>query len=116
MEVRSMLPRILNMLIGTWLMFSAFAWSHPPRQLANTIVCGLLTILFAVLSLYSRRGQQLGASLAVWLFVSGLFTMSTKEPTLWNNALCAIAIFVCSLSMNNPERRHHEQAYAGTSP
>jgi hypothetical protein len=104
---------MLNMLIGTWLIFSAFAWTHTPGQFANTIVCGLLTVLFAVLSLYSRRGQQLGALLAVWLFLSGLFATSVKDPTAWNNALCAIAIFICSLSMNSPLRRQRERAYGG---
>jgi hypothetical protein len=106
-----MLQRILNMLIGTWLIFSAFAWRHGPRQFANTLLCGILTVAFAVLSLYSRRGLQLGGLVAAWLFVSALLGLNAENLTTWNNALCAIAIFVCSLSVEGSERRRLERTH-----
>src|SRR5262245_37476327 len=107
-----MFQRVLNMLIGTWLIFSAFAWRHTSAQFANTVVSGALLLGFAVYSVYSRRGTQLSILLALWLFLSALFRLSINELTAWNNALCAIAAFVSSLSIEGTERRR-QRAYGG---
>ena len=40
-----MTARIFNVLLGTWLFLSAFAWPHPPAQGFTALVCGALTVL-----------------------------------------------------------------------
>jgi hypothetical protein len=78
-----MLPRIFNMLVGAWLIVSAFAWPHAVIEKANTVVCGLLAIGLAVTAIYSRtaryglrtpctmRAAMAGTAKASWPRTSG---------------------------------------------
>ena len=41
-----MTARIFNVLIGTWLIATAFAWGHRDAVATITLVCGALTAVF----------------------------------------------------------------------
>jgi hypothetical protein len=92
-----MSERILGILVGTWLVISAFAWRHTPVQMANAVACGGLAVVLALVSVYWERARYLAGLLSVWIFFAALFTLRLREMTLWNNAVCAIALFLCSL-------------------
>jgi len=93
-----MSARIFNVLIGTWLFLSTFAWGHSPAQGVATMVCGLLTMLTGVLAIYYPRVRYLTALIAVALFVSSLATShATMNLTFWHNAVIAIVIFLIAL-------------------
>jgi hypothetical protein len=85
------------MLVGTWLVISAFAWRHTPVQMANAVACGGLAVVLALVSGYWGRARYLAGLLSVWIFLAALFTLSLREFTLWNNAACGFALFLCSL-------------------
>jgi hypothetical protein len=102
-----MSARILNVLIGTWLFLSAFAWPHGPMQKASAVVCGILTMLSALASIYYPRVRYLTAVLAVALFVASLSTAGRYDVTFWHNAVVAIGIFVVALfDRGTPRERH----------
>jgi hypothetical protein len=90
---------MLTALIALWLIFSAFAWGHSGFHMANTVACGFVALALAIAGFYREEARSLVAVVAVWLFVSAVFTMATSSQlTLWNNALVAIALLTTSLA------------------
>ena len=93
-----MSARIFNVLIGTWLFLSAFGWPHSPAQGMTALICGALTLLSALASIYYPRVRYLTATIAVVLFVASLATAAPRyDLTFWHNAIFAIVIFLIAL-------------------
>ena len=93
-----MTGRIFNVLIGTWLFLSAFGWPHSPAQGLTALICGALTLLTALVSIYYPRVRYLTATIAVVLFVASLATAAPRyDLTFWHNAIFAIVIFLIAL-------------------
>jgi hypothetical protein len=92
-----MTARIFNVLIGTWLFLSAFAWPHQSAQGFSALVCGVLTVLFALATIYLPNVCSLTAATAVLLFMTSIASATRLDRTLWHNAVIAIAIFVAAL-------------------
>jgi hypothetical protein len=91
-------PRILNVILGGWLLVSAFAWPHAQAQRTNTWVVGLISVLFALAAMTLPRARYFNTALAVWLVISTAAVLPFRTPgTTLNNTLVAIAIFVLSL-------------------
>ena len=100
--------RILNVLMGTWLFISAFAWAHTPLEAAFTMACGGLSVVFALATIYHGAFRYLNAGLAVALFVSTIALSAWRGgPTMWHNAVLAILLFVVALFDGRPETVHH---------
>jgi hypothetical protein len=104
-----MSTRIFNVLIGTWLFVSAFMWSHAPLEAAFTMACGGLSVVFALATIYNRGFRYLNAGLAVLLFISTIVLSAWHGPTMWHNAVVAIAIFVLALFDGTTESVNREQ-------
>ena len=94
---RGLSPRIVNVIIGVWLFISAFLWPHLQAQQSNTWICGVLCVIFALVAMAVPWVRYLNTMLAIWLFVSAWALPSVQPGTIWNNVLCAIAIFILSL-------------------
>jgi hypothetical protein len=92
-----MSARIVTVLIGTWLFLSAFAWPHSPAQGMTTLICGVLTVLSALVAIFQPRFRYLTATIGVVLFVASLATAVRYDRTFWHNAVIAIGIFVLAL-------------------
>jgi hypothetical membrane protein len=96
-------PRMLNVLFALWLIVSAFVWPHSTFQVANTLVCGFVSLALALAGLYRDDARYLGVVVAVWLFFSSVITMGApSQATMWNNTLVAIGLLVTSL-VGRPE-------------
>ena len=102
--------RILNVLIGTWLFISAFMWPHSPLEAAFTMACGGLSVVLALATIYHRGFRYLNAGLAVVLFVSTIVLAAWRGPTMWHNAVVAIALFVLALFDGTSEAVHRAEA------
>jgi hypothetical protein len=89
--------RTLNVLLGVWLFISAFAWPHTLASFTNTWIVGLLVAIFALIAMRAPAMRYVDTALAIWLFVATFLLPHSSVGTLWNNALCAIAIFLLSL-------------------
>lgn len=94
------IPRYWNIILGIWLFFTAFFWTHTAAQRTNTWVVGLLCAAIATMALVYERARYLNTALAVWLFVSAWALPSATSATVWNNVLVAIAMLVISLLPN----------------
>jgi hypothetical protein len=95
--------RLIGIIAGTWLLASAFIWRHSPFQKVNAILCGLLAIGIGILDLYASRARALVAVLALWIFLSAVFSFSINDMTLWSNGACAVAI-VLGVDASGPKR------------
>lgn len=104
-----MSARIFNVLVGTWLFLSAFAWHHTTPQGMTALICGALAVLLSLASMYVPGLRYLLAVVAVILFVTSLATADHYDRTFWHNSIMAIAIFVGALVAPNPAgtRREH---------
>ena len=96
-----MLTRILNVLLGLWVLISTFMWPHSRFQMVNGIVCGFFTMALGVAAIYRRGASYLGAVVAVWLFISTTMVVH-RDPTFWNNGIMSILIFVTALFGKSP--------------
>lgn len=93
---RSDMARWVNLVLGTWLFFSAFLWPHARTQ-TETWMLGALIAIFAVLASALPAVRRLNSFAALWLLVSTLAHARGDRATLLNNCLVAIAVFVVSL-------------------
>jgi len=94
--------RIFNVLVGTWLFLSAFAWPHSSIQGVTALVCGALTVLCALATIYAPRVRYLTALVALVLFVASVASASRLDRTVWHNGILAIAVFVAALVDRSP--------------
>jgi hypothetical protein len=99
---RGLSPRIVNVIIGVWLFISAFVWPHTREQMNNTWICGVLCVGFALAGMAIPWVRYLNTLLAIWIFISAWALRSLTPGTVWNNVLCAIAIFIVSLVPSVP--------------
>ncbi|KYF83465.1 hypothetical protein BE20_40400 [Sorangium cellulosum] len=93
----NLMARIVNVVLGFWLLLSAVLWPHSHAQRTNTWVLGLLCMVFAITAMLAPAVRYLNTVLAVWLFISCWALPTVSLGTIWNNALVAIAIFIASL-------------------
>ncbi len=91
------LTRGIQILLGIWLFISAFIWPHTSAQMNNAWICGVITVVFAVIALRAPQARYVNTALAVWLFISTFAMPRMSVGTTWNNILVAIAIFIVSL-------------------
>ena len=96
--------RYLNLILGIWLILSAFIWPHSPAQVTNAIVVGVLFAIFALIALRLPAFRFPNAILAIWLFISSWTLPSGTSGTIWNNVIVSIVVFVVSLVPSHP---HH---------
>ncbi|HXU00470.1 MAG TPA: hypothetical protein VN903_05730 [Polyangia bacterium] len=92
-----MTARIFNVLIGTWLFLSSFAWPHTTAQRYAAMICGALTVLFSLFTVYNPGIRYMTAVVAVVLFVETLTLVRPGTMTFWHDAVIAIAIFFGAL-------------------
>ena len=100
-----MTARIFNVLVGIWLIASSFAWGQGDVGLGRfTLVCGALTAVFAIGSIFYRGSRVLTALVAGVLFVATMVLANRHEPTFWNNLIAAVAVIVSTLLMGSGGR------------
>jgi heme A synthase len=92
-----MTARIFNVLIGVWLVVSAFAWPHSAAMTRYTVACGVLTAILAIAMLYFRPARYFNLVVAALLFSTSAMMSPRTDPTFWNNLIAAISIFVATL-------------------
>jgi len=108
-----MSARIFNVLIGTWLFLSAFAWPHTHGQKLAAIICGAATAVLSLAANYFSGLRYLTAVIAVMLFVISVTGASRWNTTFWHNGIVAVAIFVAALVDRGGAGVRHEREIYG---
>ena len=91
--------RYINVVLGLWLISSAFLWPHP-RQFTNTWFMGTLTIAIACLAMKVPRLRYINGLIGAWLVASAVLSPNSSAATTWNNVLVGFAIFSVALMTN----------------
>lgn len=89
--------RIANVVLGFWLLMSAFAWPHSLAQETNTWIVGIVIGVVALIGMRTEAIRFINTAVSIWLFISALVLPTLAVGTAWNNAIVAIATFVLSL-------------------
>jgi hypothetical protein len=98
---------IANLILGAWLIVSAFAWPHSYAAQSNTWVCGLAIAGFALWAVFDRDLRWVTTTLGVWLFISAFVLPSGNSMTLWNNIIVSLLVIAFSLTEGDaPHSRH----------
>jgi hypothetical protein len=108
-----MTARIFNVLIGTWLFLSAFAWPHNSAQGFTALICGALTVLFTLATTYAAGARYLTALTAAVLFMAAVAFRTRWDATFWHNAIIAVAIFAAAVLDKGPAGARHERELYG---
>jgi hypothetical protein len=94
---------VFTILLGVWLIFSAFAWPNRPPLEGCIIAAGLGFAIFGALSTRFAWARSTVVALAVFLFLALVLSKPANAFTFWNNALTALVVFVISL-VERPRR------------
>lgn len=89
-------PRYAELVLGLWLIISAFSWSHPPPTQTNTWVVGLILVVAGLSTLRTVPAYWMARAAAVLLFITSLPAARFSTATALNNVIVAIAIMVVS--------------------
>jgi hypothetical protein len=92
--------RFSSIVLGVWLVASAFVWPHSMAQQTNAWVVGILSVAFALLAAGRDELRYLVTALSVWLFASIWVLPSIRVATLWNSGIVAAGLFIFSLIPN----------------
>jgi hypothetical protein len=91
----------INVLVGVWLLVSAFAWPHPDVLRTDTWVVGALIVSCSLLVGFLPGLRYLNAALAVWLFATTLALDNQHLGTAWNNVIAAVLVFAVSVAQSS---------------
>jgi hypothetical protein len=94
--------RSLNVLLGAWLFVSAFAWQHGQAANANTWICGLLVIGFALWALWMPTMRWWNTLIGAWVVFASFFLHHRSAVTQWNNIVLGVLILAISLVPSEP--------------
>lgn len=108
-----MTARIFNVLIGTWLFLSAFAWPHTHGQKLAAMITGAATAVLSLATNYFSGLRYLTAVLGVMLFVISVTAASRGNVTFWHNGIIAVAIFVAALVDRGGAGARHQREVHG---
>jgi hypothetical protein len=92
----------LNVLVGVWLIVSAFVLPHTTAVTINNLVFGILLAAFSFWVLASAQVERGAAVLdilcAIWLIIAPfILAFRTPGPT-WNSVICGlIALFASAV-------------------
>jgi hypothetical protein len=105
-------PRYWNIVLGTWLFISAFAWPHGQAQLTNTWVMGVIVVVAAVISLRVPAARYVQTIVGAWLIISAFALPRASYGTTWNNFIVGLLIAVLSLTPSSDVIMHHRDVPA----
>jgi lysylphosphatidylglycerol synthetase-like protein (DUF2156 family) len=108
-----MTARIFNVLIGTWLFVSSFAWPHTHGQHLAAMICGALTVLLSLGTTYFAGLRYFTAVIAVMLVVLTVASPHGWDRTSWHNVVIGVAIFIAALVDRGPAGVRRERELYG---
>ena len=98
---------IANLILGAWLIVSAFSWPHTFAAQSNTWVVGIAIAGFSLWAVFDRDLRWVTTTLGVWLFISAFVLPSGSSMTLWNNIIVALLVVAFSLTEGDATHSHH---------
>jgi hypothetical protein len=102
MEGKTMLPRIVNLVLGVWLFLSSFIWEHADPQFLNSFTSGLvLSILGMAAGERRPLARLITGQIGLWLIAS-TFLLPTEAATRVNHWLVGLLVMAMSVLPSLP--------------
>jgi hypothetical protein len=93
--------RVINVILGFWLILSSFVWPHTTTQMGNAWIVGVITIGIALLSFGTPALRYVNTAAGVWLAISSFLFPTISAGTTWNNVIIGLAIALVSLASSH---------------
>jgi hypothetical protein len=98
-------PRDLNVLLGAWLLVSAFLWPHGMDDWLTTGIVGALIAISGVGAFVAEELRYVETIVAGLLIVAALVLPHLSPITVWNNGIVGLAVIVLSFVHRGSGRR-----------
>ena len=93
-----MAVRVLNVMLGFWMLASAFLWPQAAAQFHNEWLVGLLVMGLGLGTIFGlSRLRWVNFALGLWLFLSALALPHPTFGAFVNQLLVAVLVVVTSL-------------------
>jgi hypothetical protein len=92
----------LNVVLGAWLIVSAFAWAHGFDELLVSVLVGALLFASGTAGFVAEDLRFVEAMLAGLLLIAAFVLPHQLAGTPWNDAIVAVTVMALSLA---PEER-----------
>ncbi len=106
---RPLLPRAVNVVLGAWLVASAFLLPHGDDAAFNDFICGLLVAATALQAFWAPALRWANTGLAAWIGIGALMVRYPTPVTKVHDLAIAGVILIASLA---PGRMPRGQATA----
>ena len=90
--------RYLNIILGLWLVVSAFAWPHAPGQFTNAWMMGVIAAGSAAIALSVPGFRLVNTFVGIWLVISVYALPRFSGATALNNVVVGLLIAIASLA------------------
>jgi hypothetical protein len=106
--------RFMNVVLGVWLLLSAFGWRHGAAQFTISIVTGIAIVAVALMAMASPRFRFLNIALGAWLFISAFAFRHSTAGTVWNSVFVAVLVFFVALISPAPAESARRPAHSAS--
>ena len=105
--------RYVNMVLGSWVLLSAFVWRHDGVQFLATVLAGAVVVAIAPFGLFAARARILTLASGAALAAAALLLPHQSMATTWNNAIVGVAIAAVALVGPRITTHLSSTAYSG---
>jgi hypothetical protein len=104
-----MWPRVVEVMLGCWLIVSPFIFAHPAERTAwwvNDMASGLAIIVFALASHWRplKRTHLLSAAVALWLISYAYFSPLYAAPAMQNTMVLGLLVGMMAIIPSEANR------------
>ncbi len=105
-------PRVVNALVGAWLVASVLIWPHYGPEGFNTLITGLLVLTVAPISAFAPRMRFGTALLGAWLFLTSFVFVHALRVTFFHDLAASIVLLAIAAVPSRPWQYRGEGARA----
>jgi len=101
-----MWPRVVELMLGLWLVISPFVFRHAADARAlwtNDLTCGFAIVILALLSFWKplRYAHLAISAVALWLMTVGYLAGHPTPPASQNHILLALVLLMFAIIPND---------------
>jgi hypothetical protein len=88
--------RYINLAVASWLLVSAYLWSHSGAQFLITTFVGAVVAILAPFEVGSRRVRHINMACGAMLALAAVALPGTSTGTAWHNAIFGVVLIALS--------------------
>lgn len=88
--------RYINLAVASWLLVSAYLWSHSGAQFLITTFVGAVVAILAPFEVGSRRVRHINMACGAMLALAAVALPGTSTGMVWHNAIFGVVLIALS--------------------